>query len=135
MLYCRGRRSGAAGAAPQEVALRGSELAHHLVDVLADRQVSDVVLLDLRSLSTFTDHFVVATVDNVRQMGAVIDALSEELERVAPDIHARGEGTVDAGWVLFDLGDVVVHLFSLERRAYYNLEGLWSGAQEVVRIQ
>ena len=120
---------------PGEIRLRGSELAHHLVDVLADRQASDVALLDLTDRSAFTDYFVVATVDNVRQMRAVIDALDAEVVRLAPELNRREEGTADSGWVLFDLGDVVVHLFSLERRAYYDLEGLWSAAQEVVRIQ
>ena len=120
---------------PGEVRLRGSELAHHLVDVLADRQASDVALLDLTDRSAFTDYFVVATVDNVRQMGAVIDALDAEVVRLAPELNRQEEGTADSGWVLFDLGDVVVHVFSLERRAYYDLEGLWSAAQEVVRIQ
>lgn len=128
-------RAGSAGRSPGEVALRGARLAHHIVDVLADRQASDVVLLDLTSLSAFTDYFVIATVDNVRQMRAIIDTLAEEVDRVAPDVSGREEGTVDSGWVLFDLGDVVVHLLSLERRAYYDLEELWSTAREVVRIQ
>ena len=126
MLYCQPR---------EEVALRGSELAHHVVDVLADRQASDVALLDLSALSAFTDYFVIATVDNVRQMRAIIDTLHADLGTVAPQLGAREEGTTDAGWVLFDLGEVVVHLFSLERRAYYDLEGLWTRAQQVVRIQ
>jgi ribosome-associated protein len=118
-----------------EGALRGSELAHHVVDVLADRQATDVVLLDLTALSAFTDYFVVGTIDNVRQMRAVLDALDRELVDVLPKSQAREEGSIESGWVLFDIGDVVVHLFSLERRAYYNLEGLWSSAREVVRIQ
>ncbi len=115
--------------------MRGAELAHHVVDVLADRQAADVVLLDLTALSAFTDYFVVATIDNARQMRAVLDALDRELVDVLPKSQAREEGSIESGWVLLDIGDIVVHLFSLERRAYYNLEGLWSSAQEVVRIQ
>lgn len=90
-------------------------------------------MLDLTSLSTFTDYFVIATAMNERQLGALIDTLDT-------DAHASGlpfhqEGAPDGGWVLIDLGTVVVHLFSLEKRAYYNLEGLWRRAQEVVRVQ
>ena len=103
--------------------------------MLADRQASDVVLLGLSARPAFTDYFIVATVDNVRQTRAMIEALEADVARLAPDLNRRQEGTADSGWVLFDLGDVVVHLFSLERRAYYDLEGLWSAAQEVVRIQ
>lgn len=103
--------------------------------MLADRQASDVSLLDLTALSAFTDYFVIATVDNVRQMRAIADALEAELEQVAPAVTVEQEGEVDSGWVLIDLGDLVVHLFSLDQRVYYDLEGLWSNAREVVRIQ
>ena len=102
--------------------------------MLVDRQASDVVLLDLTQLSAFADYFVIATVDNVRQARAVVDTL-------AAAVKARGgrlesEGDPESGWVLADAGDgVIIHLFSLESRAYYNLEGLWIRAQEVVRIQ
>ncbi len=121
------------GATLREVPLRGSELAHHLVDVLVDRMVSDVVLLDLTSLAVFTDYFVIGTVDNVRQLRAVTDAL-EEAARGA-GLSMREEGAMSSGWVLVDFSDVVVHLFSMEKRAYYDLEELWSRAQEVVHIQ
>ena len=103
--------------------------------MLADRQASDVVLLDLTALSAFTDYFVIATAENLRQMRALIDTVGEELARAAPELKAREEGTVESGWVLFDLGDVIVQLLSLDRRVYYNLEELWSDAREVVRIQ
>lgn len=113
---------------------RASELAHELLDLLVDRQVTDVVLLDLTDLSTFADYFVIGTVDNVRQARAVLDA-------VADVVRVRGEkpsveGDAESGWILIDAGDgVYVHLFSLETRVYYNLEGLWHRAQEVVRVQ
>ena len=118
-----------------EQPLQGSELAHHLVDVLVDRQAADVVMLDLTSLSAFTDYFVIATADNERQLGALIDAIESAMTSVAPDAALRQEGSTEGGWVLIDLGAVIVHLFSLEQRAHYNLEGLWRRAQEVVRVQ
>jgi ribosome-associated protein len=119
--------------ASRRLSLQGSELAHHVVDLLVDRQASDVVMLDLTSLSTFTDYFVIATADNERQLNALIETLDADAS--ASGIPFRQEGTADGGWVLIDLGTAVVHLFSLEKRAYYNLEGLWQRAQEVVRVQ
>jgi len=116
-----------------EAALQGSELAHHVVDLLVDRQASDVVLLDLTSLSTFTDYFVIATAGNERQLNALIETLDADAS--AGGRPFKQEGLPDGGWVLVDLGTVIVHLFSLEKRAYYNLEGLWQRAQEVVRVQ
>ena len=135
MLYCNQCLRRIAYGCSWEGFLRGLELAHHLVDVLADRQASDVVLFDLTGISAFTDYFVLATLDNIRQMRAVTDSVTNDLEHVLPDLNPHEEGTVDSGWILIDLGDVVLHLFSMERRGYYNLEGLWSSAREVVRIQ
>lgn len=99
-----------------------------------DRQATDVVLLDLTDLSAFADFFVVATVDNVRQARAVVGALADAVRVHGTRLHA--EGDPESGWVLADAGDgVLVHLFSMESRAYFDLEGLWHRAQEVVRIQ
>ena len=90
-------------------------------------------MLDLTALSAFTDYFVIATSDNERQLAALVDSV----ERAASEPGARyhREGSMEGGWLLLDLGSVVVHLFSLEQRANYNLEGLWRRAQEVVRVQ
>jgi len=108
--------------------------ARLLLDLLVDRQAEDVVLLDLTSLAAFADYFVIGTVDNIRQGRAIVDAVDAAVSAEGGDV--RAEGTPEDGWILVDCGEgVVVHLFSLEARAYYNLEGLWSRAQEVVRIQ
>jgi ribosome-associated protein len=104
--------------------LDASELARRLVDLLSDRQADDVVLLDIRQVADFTDYFVVASVQNRRHMGALIDAFDMELAREGiRSLHS--EGDADSGWVLVDFGDVIVHLFTPEDRRYYNLEGLW----------
>jgi ribosome-associated protein len=77
---------------------------------------------------------VIGTVLSERQMNAVIDALDERLR--AHDVRVRRrEGDSDAGWVLLDFSDVIVHLFGPEERAFYNLEGLWGKAAPVVRFQ
>lgn len=99
-----------------------------------DRQASDVVLLDLSRLSAFADFFVIGTVDNVRQARAILDAVDEAVSARGGGVQS--EGDADTGWILVDAGQgVFVHLFSIEQRVYYNLEGLWSRAQEVVRVQ
>lgn len=113
--------------------LDGIELAHHLVDVLADHQAADVVLLDLTTITAFADYFVIASIDNERQMRATVEALAETAKQ-----HSRrvvSEGTAESGWVLVEVDGVIVHLFTLEQRAHYDLESLWHSAREVVRIQ
>ncbi|MQA00904.1 MAG: ribosome silencing factor [Dehalococcoidia bacterium] len=120
---------------PEEASLQGSELAHEIVDVLVDRQAEDVVLLDMTSLSVFADYFVIATVDNPRQARAVVDAVEAH---VLADGRSRPkvEGAADSSWILVDLGEgIFVHVFTEDSRAFYNLEGLWNRAQEVVRVQ
>ena len=100
--------------------------------MLADRQAADVVLLDLTRLNAFCDYFVIATGMSERQLRTLVDAVM----RAVPGLgRAEQEGDAPGGWVLLDCRGVVVHLFTPERRAYYDLAGLWSRAQEVVRIQ
>jgi ribosome-associated protein len=104
-----------------------SDLAHSIVDILSDRQAEDVVLLEIGRIASFTDFFVIATAQNSRHMRALMETLDRDL--AAQGVHSSHvEGEADSGWVLLDFGDVVVHLFTPEDRAYYNLEGLWGRA-------
>jgi ribosome-associated protein len=112
-----------------------TELAHQIVDWLADGQTDDIVLLDLTPLAAFADYFVIGTVDNIRQARAVVDRVEEGILRGGGG-RVRAEGSPDSGWILLDTKvGILVHLFSSEARLRYDLEGLWSKAQEVVRIQ
>ncbi len=104
------------------------------MDLLADRQAEDVVLLDIRRVASFADYFVIATAENPRQMRALVDTLDKALaEDGVRALHQ--EGVEDSGWVLLDYGAVIVHLFSPELREYYGLEELWRAATPVVLIQ
>lgn len=103
------------------------EIARRVVDVLSDRQAEDVVMLDIHQVAPFTDFFVIATAQNARHMNALIDAFDKELAREGIKALHK-EGDANSGWVLVDLGPVIVHIFTPEDRAYYNLEGLWTRA-------
>jgi len=91
----------------------------------------DIVILDVRELTTFFDYFVVVTGTSRRQLHAV----SEEIDRVLQDqLHDRRlgiEGYEESRWILLDYGDVVIHLFEEETRAYYAIEDLWGKAKRV----
>ena len=110
-------------------------LAHKIVDVAADRQASDIVLLDLRQLSSLADYFVIASGNSERQL----EALDRQIvDQVFEELHVRPrqrEGLSGSGWVLLDYGDVVVHLFGVTERDFYRLEDFWSQAPTVVRVQ
>jgi ribosome-associated protein len=110
-----------------ESLIEPDDLARRVVELLSDRQAEDVVLLDISQIAPFTDYFVIATAQNARHMAALIDIFDTDLAREG--IKAlRKEGATDSGWVLVDLGPVIVHIFTAEDRAYYNLEALWGRA-------
>ena len=95
---------------------------------LEDVSGRDVVVLDIRQLSSMADYFVIASGTSSRH----VKTLAEEvLDRVtALEIRPLGvEGLEAAEWVLLDLGDVVVHLMSGDARAHYRLEELWDSSQ------
>ena len=102
---------------------------------MAEKKGEDVLLLDIRSLSPFTDYFVIGSGTSERQLRALMDGLEEVLRAEHKRKPYSVEGRAESGWVLMDYGDVIVHLFSREKRAYYNLEGLWHEGRTVVRIQ
>lgn len=104
-----------------------------MTDILADKMAEDIVVLDLRGHTILADYFVIATGTTERQLRALADALVEGLHAEGQRV-LRIEGEPESGWVLADLGGVIVHLFSPERRAYYHLEQLWSEARVVVRM-
>jgi ribosome-associated protein len=93
-----------------------------------DKQATDVVVLDVAELLSITDYFVICSASSSRQLKSVIEAVEERVRRELELRPVRREGEADAGWWLLDYIDVVVHVFSEEQRAYYDLERLWSDA-------
>ena len=92
-----------------------------------DRRATDVVLLDLRGLTSATDYFIIASGESDVQVRAIAERVETRLaEENARPWHV--EGTAHAQWVLLDYIDFVVHVFHREARAYYELERLWADA-------
>ncbi len=95
-----------------------------------DKKGLDIVLLDVSNLLVITDVFVIASGTSRRQ----VLSLAEETELRLKSIDRRPlrrEGVEDGQWVLLDYGDVVVHLFDEDTRAYYELERLWGNAPRI----
>ncbi len=93
--------------------------------VLADGQAEDVIALNLAGKSTMADYMVIATAMSQRQVGALAQNLVRQIKLgkfSAPNVEGRTQGD----WVLLDAGDVIVHLFRPEVRAFYNLEKMWT---------
>lgn len=94
-----------------------------------DKKAEQLVVLDLRKAGGFTDFFVICTGANTRQIGAIADAVRENLKRDFDERPALAEGIDTSEWVLLDYFDFVVHIFSRECRAFYALERLWGNAE------
>lgn len=99
-----------------------------------DKQAHDIVMLDLRGLTTIADYFVVCTAESERQLRAVVNAIDEELMNQGAQ-RPRIEGSPETGWVILDFSDVIIHVFAPEQREFYRLERLWKQAQPVVVVQ
>ncbi|HZS00458.1 MAG TPA: ribosome silencing factor [Chloroflexota bacterium] len=105
------------------------------MDIAADRQASDILLLDLRAISPIADYFVICSGNSERQIEALEREIVDQLRNQEHVRPRQREGSASSGWVLLDYGDVVVHIFSASEREYYRLEELWSAAPTVVRVQ
>ena len=104
------------------------------MEAAADKQASNIVLLDARRVCSFADYFVICSGDSERQISSIYDEVGHRLKQ-AGILPNHKEGTVDSGWLLLDFGDIIVHIFSSFEREYYQLDKLWSRAAPVLRIQ
>jgi ribosome-associated protein len=98
-----------------------------------DNRGTDVVVLDMREVTSIFDYFVLATGVSRRQLHAMSEEIDHALEDRMGDRRLGIEGYEASRWILLDYGDVVVHLFEPETRAYYALEELWGTARRVPR--
>jgi ribosome-associated protein len=102
--------------------------AIHLLEVAAkaadSKQAEDLVALDVSGPLPLTDIFLLASARNERNVLAIADEIEDKLAEAGTKALRR-EGRNEARWVLLDFGDLVVHVFHQEDRAYYSLERLW----------
>lgn len=107
---------------------RAKQLAKRIAELALDKKAIDVVILDVRGMTSYADYFVVASGESERQVSALAEHIEVQLKT---ELEARAigtEGRETGNWVLLDFGEVVVHLFYSEQRAFYDLEGLWADA-------
>lgn len=96
----------------------------------ADRKAMDPVVLDMHAISSITDYFLICSGGSNRQVQAIADAIDNQLSKQG--VSSLGvEGYKEARWILMDYGDVIVHVFTQDTRAFYDLEGLWSDAPKI----
>ncbi|MGM0215688.1 ribosome silencing factor [Enterococcus sp. AZ109] len=91
------------------------------------KRAVDIVALNVSEVSLLADYFLICSANSDRQINAVVEAIMEEESKNQVTVK-RVEGKDGGKWVLIDLGDVIVHVFSHSEREFYNLEKLWSDA-------
>ena len=110
--------------------ISGKKLRQWILDAMDDAKAKDVITLDVRRLSSFTDYMIIASGNSSRHVVTVADKVTDQLrEHGIRPIGREGQQTGD--WVLVDFGDVVVHVMREPIRDFYSLEKLWSDAKEV----
>ena len=107
----------------EEKLRRGSQAA-------LDKKALDLVVFDLRGISDIADYFLICSGTNERQVRAIAEAIEKSLLEIGVKMNHK-EGYEESTWILLDYGDIIVHIFTEEKRQYYDLEHLWGDAPRV----
>ena len=107
--------------------MKSQVLARAVARLALSKKAGDIVIMDLRGLTTMTDYFVVCSADSDVQIRAIAAAVDEGMQEKGAAAWHKESGS--SSWVLLDFVDVVVHIFHRNTRTFYNLEKLWGDAK------
>lgn len=96
-----------------------------------DKKAEDILVLDVRKISSVTDYFVLASGTSEPHLRAIVDEIDDTLREDHDLSPNRKDGTINTAWVVLDYFDVIVHVMRSDVRQRYNLEGLWNDAPRV----
>jgi ribosome-associated protein len=103
-------------------------LARRLAELADSKHAKEIVVLDMRDLVSYTDFLAICTARNERQAGAIVEEVRLRLKEEEGLLPGGIDGAGNAGWVILDYLDCVLHVFTAEERERYQLEGLWREA-------
>ena len=96
-----------------------------------NKKAENIVILDVRDLSSVTDYFVICSGTSEPHLRAIVDEINDKL-RAEHTLRPRGmDGTLQTAWIVLDFFDVIVHVMRADVREHYDLEGLWGDAPRV----
>ncbi|MBX2821286.1 MAG: ribosome silencing factor [Rhodothermaceae bacterium] len=105
-----------------------TELAQHAIEAAFSKKATDIVVMDMQSVSGVADIFILCTGTSDLQIKAIYQAIRARIREYGDELPWHMEGTESLQWVLLDYVNLVVHIFSEEKRAFYDLERLWGDA-------
>lgn len=106
------------------------DLARFCANVADERKASDIVVMDMTELSAIADCFVICSGTSAPHLRAISETIQKDV-REKFNLHCKIDGTPESNWIIVDLGDVMVHIFTDETRNLYQLENLWGDAQKI----
>jgi ribosome-associated protein len=107
------------------------KLAQLCRDYADNRKAEDIVILDVRDLSSVTDYFVIASGTSEPHLRAIVEEITDQLRDKYDLRPLRKDGSIQGAWVVLDFFDVIVHIMRADVRERYDLEGLWGDAARV----
>jgi len=106
----------------------GERLARLAGEFADDKKAENIVILDVRGISMVADFLVICDGSSLPHLRAIRNEISDRLREEHQVKAYSSHGSPDSGWMLLDFGDVVIHIFHSEKRAFYALEDLWNDA-------
>jgi len=106
------------------------QLALLAAEVCDEKKAKEIIVLDVRKITTISDYFIVCSTTNERQARAIAEGMRMRMKELGRR-EMGVEGIEDARWVLQDFGDIVLHIFHESQREFYDIEGLWADAKQV----
>lgn len=103
-----------------------AELLEIITEAMLDKKANNVIVLDVRGQTTFTDFFVICDAETDVQVKAIAENVSVKTKELASEPAWQKEGLDARRWVILDYVNIVVHVFQTNLRTFYNLEKMWS---------
>ncbi|MDD2352037.1 MAG: ribosome silencing factor [Candidatus Caldatribacteriota bacterium] len=107
------------------------DIVRFFAETLEEKKAEDVIILDIRKISFIADYFIICTAQSPAHLKTLSNTILKELKEKEINRNLKFEGNPQTGWILLDCGDIVIHLFSKEKREYYHLEYIWQEAEKV----
>lgn len=105
-------------------------MARKIADLMLSKKAHNIVIMDLKKLTSVTDFFIVCTGDSDTHVKAIADAIRDGMEKIGEPVW-HFEGYQALRWVVLDFVDVVAHVFYKDERSFYNLDRLWGDAKRI----
>ncbi len=126
------KRKRAGGVSPDSGVFEGEALAREAARFADDKKAENIMILDVRGLSPVTDFIVICEGAALPHLRAIQSDVAGRMRQEHGQKAYASHGTADSGWMLIDFGDVVVHIFHAEKRAFYGIEDMWNDAPRIL---